>query len=107
MGGKSLSLALLALFAGSQFAADTRDWNEGAVNSIQKYRTETGSLRYQYVICVGNCERHYIIQYNTPIKAHRRDSVKFTVDGDRFIVLDIDGKKRPSPYDFTTVQVVH
>jgi len=107
MGGKVLSwVALLSLAASFQLAAEKPDWNEGTVDSSQKYRTKGGSPRYQYVICVGNCDRHYIIQYTTPIRARRRDSVKFRVDADRFIMLDIDGKKRPS-HDFTTVQVVH
>jgi len=108
--GSKLRIPWLIVFCfagGFQFAAEKHDWNEGSVSSIENYRTKAGSPLHQYVIFVGRGELQYTVQCGTPLKVHRRDSVKFRIDGQRFVVLDTDGKKRQGCYLFMTKVVIH
>jgi hypothetical protein len=91
-----LGMALL-LSLGWPAAAKKREWKNGTLVSVEVTETanETGILVWHHYICtVTDGELNYVAQYEKPLKAIVKDSVKFVVDAGKLIISDTDGKER-------------
>ena len=83
-------ISLVSLLACASYAAEKRDWKEGVLVGKETISAD----HYQYVLSDGTYR--YTIQYAAPIKAPLRHTLKFVLEGERLILVDSDGKERPS-----------
>jgi hypothetical protein len=51
-------------------------------------------LEHRYICTVSDGEFSYVVEYEKPLKVAVHDKLKFVIEKNNLIILDVDGKER-------------